>query len=112
MKTMQRMALVGAVAVGALGCAVSAQARDKLHWSVEVGNAPPIYHAPPPVYVQPRPVYVHPRPIYAPPPAYYYGAPPVAYRPPPGYYFRSAKEERRWRRHMRRVHRDWDDDDD
>ena len=86
MKTMQRILATGLLAVGALGAAGMAQARD-VYWSVGVGapgvavgvgNAPPVVYAPP-VYYEPPPVYVRPRPVY-------YGPPPVYYGPPRGYY--------------------------
>ena len=91
MRTIQRVLAVGLLAVGALGMAGVAQARD-VYWSVGVGSpgvAVGVGNAPPPVYYEPAPVYVAPPPppvYYAPPPAYYAPPPPVIYRPAPVYY--------------------------
>ena len=127
MNKIQRMLLAGAVALGTLGAAGVAQARNDVYWSVGVGspgvavgvgNVPPVYVvapqpvyvAPQPVYVAPQPVYVAPRHVYGPPPAYY--APPrVVYRPapyyygPPGYY----KRHKHHRHDRQRFRSHWDD---
>ena len=116
MKTIQGLVLAGTLAIGTLGFAGAAQARDNVYWSlgvgapgvaVGVGNAPPVVYAPPPVYVAPPPVYVQPRPVYmAPPPAYF--APPVVYQPAPSYYYGPPGHyrHRHWRE-RRHGHRDW-----
>ncbi len=119
MKSMQRMLAAGALALGALGSAGMAQARD-VYWSVGVGspgvaigvgNAPPAYYAPPvymqpaPVYVQPRPVYVQPHPVYMQPPAYY--GPPRGYRPA-RYYYGPPGHHKHYKK-SRHRHRHWDD---
>lgn len=115
MKPMTRIVLVGAAALGLLGMAGTAQARNDVYWSVGVGapgvaigvgNAPPMVYTPP-IYVRPRPVYVAPPPAYYYQPAPVYYGPPVVVRPGRGYY-RGQRHWRRW--HHRHHHRDWDDD--
>lgn len=112
MKSMQRMLAAGALALGALGSAGMAQARD-VYWSVGVGspgvaigvgNAPPAYYAPP-VYMQPAPVYVQPHPVYMQPPAYY--GPPRGYRPA-RYYYGPPGHHKHYKK-SRHRHRHWDD---
>ena len=79
------------VAMVALVFADSAQARDNVYWSVDVGApdvslnvgnaapaygyAQPVYFEPEPIYYQSRPVYVRPAPIYVQPLPVYYGRP-------------------------------------
>ena len=115
MNKTQRILLAGAVALGTLGAAGVAQARNDVYWSVGVGspgvalgvgNVPPVYVAPQPVYVAPQPVYVapqpvyvRPRPVYVAPPAYY--APRVVYRPAPVYYGPPGHFKHRHRGHQR-----------
>ena len=126
MNKIQRMLLAGAVALGTLGAAGVAQARNDVYWSVGVGspgvalgvgNVPPVYVAPQPVYVAPQPVYVAPEPVYVaprrvygPPPAYY--APPrVVYRPAPYYYGPPGhyKRHKHHRHDRQRFRSHWDD---
>ena len=101
------------LAIGAVGFAGAAQARDNVSFSVGIGvpgvavgvnNAYPVYTQPvytqpvysqpaypQPVYVQPRPVYVQPAPVYVQPaPVYYqnyqnYQNAPVYYGRPHGH---------------------------
>ena len=80
------------LALAALSFAGSAQARDNVFWSVDVGapgvslnvgNAGPVYMQAQPVYVEPapvyyyqqRPVFVRPAPFYLQPQAVYYDHP-------------------------------------
>ncbi len=107
MKTVQRILATGLLALGALGAAGVAQARD-VYWSVGVnspgvavgvGNAP--YYPPQPVYVAPPPpVYYAPRPVYYAPQPVYYGPPAVVYRPGwGGYYGRPWRDGHRHHGH-------------
>ena len=88
------------LALGALGFAGAAQARDNVSFSVGIGvpglvvgasNAYPVYTQPvysQPVYVQPQPVYVQPRPVYVQPAPVYVQPAPVYYQNAPVYYGR------------------------
>ncbi|VTU24198.1 hypothetical protein [Variovorax sp. PBL-E5] len=100
-----KLAGAGAIAVGALFAAVSADAGPS--WSVGidvpgiaigVAEPGPVYYDPPPVYYRPAP------PVYYQPPPVYYRPAPAYYGPPPAYYERGD----RWREH--RHHRRDDDD--
>jgi PXPV repeat (3 copies) len=90
------------LAIGAMGFAGAAQARDNVSFSVGIGvpglvvgasNAYPVYTQPvyaqpvysQPVYVQPRPVYVQPAPVYVQPAPVYYQNAPVYYGRPHGH---------------------------
>lgn len=93
MNPMSRIVAAGALALGMLAVAGTAQARSDVYWSVGVGSPGvaigvgnvPSYGYAPPVYVQPAPVYVAPQPVYV-APATYYAPPRVIYRPAPVYY--------------------------
>ncbi|CAN7203817.1 hypothetical protein LJR290_000553 [Variovorax sp. LjRoot290] len=104
----------GAVAVGALFAAASANAQ--VNWSVGI-SAPGVAIG----VAEPGPVYYEPAPVYSrPAPTYYQPAPPVYYRPPPPAYYRPAPvyygppaqvydgPGERWR-HRHHHRRDWDD---
>ncbi|RYX93431.1 MAG: hypothetical protein EOO28_18705 [Comamonadaceae bacterium] len=105
-----RAATLAAIAVAAFAGASSAQARDNVQLSINVGN--PGYVQPAPVYVQPRPVYVQPRPVYVQPR-------PVYVQPAPVYVQRNGAwgdrdrdgvpniYDRNDRRHPHHGHRDW-----
>lgn len=104
MKATHIACIAAALALGALGFGVNAQARSDVTWSVGVAapglaigatNAPPVYYAPP-VYVQPQPVYVAPRPVFRGEP--YYVPPRYGYGP---------RWEHRGRHHYRRDARHW-----
>lgn len=112
MKTLSRIVLVGATALGLLGLAGTAQARSDVYWSVGVGapgvaigvgNVPSFGYAPP-VYVQPAPIYVAPQPVYV-APASYYAPPRVIYRPAPVYYGPRGHHRGRYKAQKRRHHR-------
>ena len=95
------------LAVAAIGFAGTANAKDNVSISVQLGvpgargvlvgasnaypvytQAWPIYTQPQPVYTQPRPVYVQPAPVYYQPAPVYYYAPPVYVSPQPAYHHR------------------------
>lgn len=91
-----------ALALGALGTASVAQARDNINWSIGINAAPGVViganNGYRPYYVQPAPVYVQPQTYYAPPiysgnvypanvyPSTYYSPAPVYVQPAPVYY--------------------------
>ena len=103
-----------ALAVAAMGFAGSAQARDNVYWSVDVGspgvsvgatNARPVYVQPAPIYMQPAPIYMQPAPVFIQQRPVYVQPAPVYYSRPPGWYKRHG-------RHGRDRDHDRDDDDD
>lgn len=120
-----KLAVAGAIAVGALFASAAASAGTS--WSIGVNVPGIVVGTPAPVYYEPAPAYTPPAPVYyqPPPPVRYRPAP--VYEPAPVYYepgrrwdgearFEERREERReWRRrewerreHYRRYHEDRD----
>jgi hypothetical protein len=96
MSTAIAWALGGLLASATLFSASTAMARDRVDWSVTIGQPgyyppPPVYAPPPSIMYPPPPVYVAPVPVYPRGPVIRYGQPyyddPFAY----GY------QERQWR---------------
>lgn len=88
------------LALGVMGFAGTAQARDNVSFSVGIGvpglvlggsNAYPVYAQPvysQPVYAQPQPIYVQPGPVYVQAQPVYVQSAPVYYQNTPVYYGR------------------------
>jgi hypothetical protein len=98
-----RILAAAALALGALGAATVAQARDNV--SFFVGVQSPGYYQQAPVYSQPQPVYSYTTPAYVAPTQYYVQPAAPVYRY--GYEAERARREE-WRRREWLRHHQWE----